>query len=175
MSRRLGARGQLGLLNELHSPMRGLTYNNGSRSGLSMNQMRYDWLSDRWVIFAPNRLSRPDDFATPLQAPPAVSTAPCPFCRGYEKQTPNPTLVLRPAGADPSSEEWLVRVVPNKFPAVTHTDHHCSDEHDCSGDNQCSGHHQYSSQSRHSGESQRSELARVGVGLAGVGEDVASS
>ena len=135
-----------------------------------MNQMRYDWLSDRWVIFAPNRLSRPDDFATPLQASPAVSTAPCPFCRGYEKQTPNPTLVLRPAGADPSSEEWLVRVVPNKFPAVTHTDHHCSDEHDCSGDNQCSGHHQYSSQSRHSGESQRSELARVGLGLAGVGE-----
>jgi galactose-1-phosphate uridylyltransferase len=87
-----------------------------------MNQMRYDWLSDRWVIFAPNRLSRPDDFATPQPPSTAAPKGPCPFCRGYETQTPSPTLVLHARGVDPTSEDWLVRVVPNKFPAVSHSE-----------------------------------------------------
>jgi UDPglucose--hexose-1-phosphate uridylyltransferase len=93
-----------------------------------MNEMRHDWLSDRWVIFAPNRTTRPDDYdRTPHIEP--DSQLRCPFCRGSEHETPNASLILpsndwestrstrRRDRSNPSSD-WLVRVVPNKFPAV---------------------------------------------------------
>jgi UDPglucose--hexose-1-phosphate uridylyltransferase len=37
----------------------------------------------------------------------------CPFCPGAEQDTPNPVLTIH------EGEEWILRVVPNKFPAVT--------------------------------------------------------
>lgn len=94
-----------------------------------MNEMRHDWLSDRWVIFAPNRTTRPDNYDRTSHIEPD-SQLHCPFCRGAEQETPEASLVLpctdwestrtthqrersRPRG------QWLVRVVPNKFPAVT--------------------------------------------------------
>ena len=92
-----------------------------SRSGFSMNEMRYDWLSDRWVIFAPNRLARPDDFSASPAVPPNTIATSCPFCKGSETQTPEPTLVINKPGSNPNQNEWLVRVVPNKFPAVSHS------------------------------------------------------
>lgn len=91
-----------------------------------MNEMRYDWLGDRWVIFAPNRLLRPDNYRQSdnyeQSADQTDSTAEsvrlqfasCPFCSGAEDQTPEPTLVLKAN----SSVDWTVRVVPNKFPAI---------------------------------------------------------
>jgi len=85
-----------------------------------MNEMRYDWLADRWVIFAPNRLLRPDNYrqeictARPTKNASSEDSRFCPFCCGAEDQTPEPTLVLR---AHPQ-DAWSVRVVPNKFPAV---------------------------------------------------------
>lgn len=85
-----------------------------------MNEMRYDWLADRWVIFAPNRLLRPDNYrqhsytARSTNGPSSEDSKVCPFCLGAEDQTPEPTLVLR---THPQAA-WSVRVVPNKFPAV---------------------------------------------------------
>lgn len=84
-----------------------------------MNEMRYDWLSDRWVIFAPNRLARPDEFSAAKPTAGNQATTACPFCKGSETQTPAPTLVINKPGSNPNQNEWLVRVVPNKFPAVT--------------------------------------------------------
>ncbi len=94
----------------------------------STSELRHDWLSDRWVIIAPQRTERPDDFVRSLDAvPPPLgledpSQASCPFCRGHEKETPPPLAVYckQPAtdGSDPTHEPWQVRVVPNKFPAV---------------------------------------------------------
>ena len=95
-----------------------------------MNETRYDWLSDRWVIFAPNREERPDQYR---QTQPVVqnATMECPFCSGREHETPRPTLVLpekdsdettsnrRPNPAMLDQQAWQVRVVPNKFPAVS--------------------------------------------------------
>ncbi len=87
-----------------------------------MNEMRYDWLGDRWVIFAPNRILRPDNYrdtsrpkSNPLSFAPTdrITDDQCPFCAGHEQQTPPPTLVLK----NPSAHDWSVRVVPNKFPA----------------------------------------------------------
>lgn len=96
-----------------------------------MNEMRYDWLSDRWVIYAPHRHARPDDFdRTPASEP--QSHADCPFCRGFEHETPEPTLILPQPDRESTRStrqsekvryprnDWLVRVVPNKFPAVTY-------------------------------------------------------
>lgn len=96
-----------------------------------MSEMRHDWLSDRWVIFAPHRTTRPDDYDRTSHVEPQ-SQARCPFCRGSEHETPEPTLVLPNADweftrtlrsaerARSPKLDWLVRVVPNKFPAVTY-------------------------------------------------------
>jgi UDPglucose--hexose-1-phosphate uridylyltransferase len=94
-----------------------------------MNETRYDWLSDRWVIFAPNREERPDQYrqVVPTAANELIE---CPFCCGHEHETPNPTLVLPENDFDETSSNrkqhpssrtrhpWQVRVVPNKFPAI---------------------------------------------------------
>ncbi len=95
-----------------------------------MNETRYDWLSDRWVIFAPNREDRPNQYR---QTQPVAqnATIECPFCSGKEHETPRPTLVLpetdsdattsnrRPNPAILDQQAWQVRVVPNKFPAIS--------------------------------------------------------
>ncbi|GIX00419.1 MAG: galactose-1-phosphate uridylyltransferase [Pirellulaceae bacterium] len=78
------------------------------------SEMRYDWLADRWVIMAPNRTRRPNDFRCP--PPTASDSQSCPFCAGHEAETP-PALSVYGAGDD-ADTPWLVRVVPNKFPAV---------------------------------------------------------
>ena len=96
---------------------------------MAMNETRYDWLSDRWVIFAPNREDRPDQYRqSRSNAPNAIME--CPFCSGHEHETPQPTLVLPENDFDETSTNrssdaarrvlipWQVRVVPNKFPAI---------------------------------------------------------
>ncbi|MFO1063468.1 MAG: hypothetical protein U0892_06340 [Pirellulales bacterium] len=85
----------------------------------STSELRHDWLSDRWVIIAPQRNDRPDDFTHPQDASLAsTGNDRCPFCRGHENETPNPVAVY-PASTLPGHQPpWLVRVVPNKFPAV---------------------------------------------------------
>ncbi len=95
-----------------------------------MNETRYDWLSDRWVIFAPNREQRPDQYRQ-SQSNSHNPTMECPFCSGREHETPRPTLVLPEHDSDETStnrrsnpstldrQAWQVRVVPNKFPAVS--------------------------------------------------------
>jgi UDPglucose--hexose-1-phosphate uridylyltransferase len=103
-----------------------------------MNETRYDWLSDRWVIFAPNREDRPDQYRRSRNVSPNESVE-CPFCSGREHETPSPTLVLPeldfdgtttnrpvdPAKQTPqSSQPWQVRVVPNKFPAILRSGNH---------------------------------------------------
>ena len=80
-----------------------------------MSETRYDWLADRWVIFAPRRNQRPDQFATSPPIAPDGETD-CPFCIGRESETPASVLTL-PAGRR-NRKKWLVRVVPNKFPAL---------------------------------------------------------
>jgi UDPglucose--hexose-1-phosphate uridylyltransferase len=46
-----------------------------------------------------------------------VETANCPFCEGREDRTPPETFALGPPERAPDTPGWLVRVVPNKFPA----------------------------------------------------------
>lgn len=44
---------------------------------------------------------------------------PCPFCEGAEALTPPESYAQRPAGTAPDGPGWLVRVVPNKYPAFS--------------------------------------------------------
>ncbi len=83
------------------------------RDEATTNELRHDWLADRWVIIAPQRTERPDDFVRQPVEP--ADGADCPFCRGREDNTP--AAVASYTGRH-SSLAWDVRVVPNKFPAV---------------------------------------------------------
>jgi UDPglucose--hexose-1-phosphate uridylyltransferase len=87
-----------------------------SRDEPTTSEMRHDWLSDRWVIMAPHRTSRPVEF----MRQPAKTRAKeqCPFCHGHERETPNPVSCYFHRPASSGDSRWQVRVVPNKFPAV---------------------------------------------------------
>lgn len=81
-----------------------------------MAHLRYDPIQQRWVIFAPDRLQRPADYRLPEIPVPADK---CPFCPGNESMTPPETFALRPESREPDTIGWTIRVVPNKFPAVS--------------------------------------------------------
>ena len=91
----------------------------------SSAESRFDPISGDWTIFAPHRGLRPDEFAG---KPPAPSLGKCPFCRGHEAETPDPVWVgcitdhtprIQTDPKPTNTDDWSVRVVPNKFPAVT--------------------------------------------------------
>lgn len=87
-----------------------------------MAQYRYNLILDRWTILATDRGKRPSDFVrvrpTDKEPTPEFDST-CPFCPGNERLTPPESFALRPDGSAPDTPGWQVRVVPNKFPALT--------------------------------------------------------
>lgn len=82
-----------------------------------MPELRKDPIIDRWVIVAAERGRRPSDFQ--IEEEPA-SSAFCPFCPGNESKTPPEVAQWgRPIDAPADGPDWKVRVVPNKFPALS--------------------------------------------------------
>lgn len=79
-----------------------------------MGEIRRDPLTGRRVIIAPERAQRPKQLGAD-----AASSQPCPFCPGHEQLTPPELWADRPRGSPPDGPGWTVRVVPNKYPAVT--------------------------------------------------------
>ena len=77
-----------------------------------MPELRKDPVLRRWVIISTERAKRPSDFANPARPAPDDGKV-CPFCPGNEHLTP-PEITRRPA-----TGQWQVRVVPNRFPALT--------------------------------------------------------
>ena len=84
-----------------------------------MSVLRYDLTTNDWVILAPERSRRPDQFRT-SPTPTETATTACPFCPGNEELTPDEIYAVRRPQAS-GRKDWLVRVVPNKFP-VLHRD-----------------------------------------------------
>ena len=76
-----------------------------------MNQLRLDPLTGRWVVVSVDRGERPAPFAARLEPVESDTERPCPFCPGHEGST---APALETYGA---SGSWLVRVVPNLYPA----------------------------------------------------------
>jgi len=84
------------------------------------SQLRKDHISGRWVIIASERAKRPDDFRPALpERTKSRGTGFCPFCGGNEIKTPNEVYAVRGDGSGSDAPGWRVRVVPNKFPALT--------------------------------------------------------
>lgn len=81
-----------------------------------MPELRQDPVSGHWVIIAPERAKRPSDYAA--YQPSARPVELCPFCPGHERETPPEVFACRDSG-EPDKPGWRVRVVPNKFPALT--------------------------------------------------------
>ncbi len=83
-----------------------------------MPELRKDPIIDRWVIISSERGQRPVFFAE--EAEPPKPGAICPLCAGNEGMTPPEVFVIRPphVSSTPNGSEWLLRVVPNKFPAL---------------------------------------------------------
>jgi UDPglucose--hexose-1-phosphate uridylyltransferase len=84
-----------------------------------VSELRKDIISGRWVILAGERSKRPDDFRPPQPAKEETPPAFCPFCEGNESKTPPEVASIRQGGTRRDQPGWRVRVVPNKFPALT--------------------------------------------------------
>jgi UDPglucose--hexose-1-phosphate uridylyltransferase len=90
------------------------------------NEIRKDYVLDRWVIIAKERVRRPTDFFSTANE--EIDTEKCPFCPGNEEATPPAFLVYRRSDAglrkdrDIDGErirDWLVRCIPNLYPALS--------------------------------------------------------
>lgn len=75
-------------------------------------EFRKNNLSDIWVIISPLRKKRPveDD-----------GEGNCPFCAGNEYMTPPEIYSIYARESEKSERNWLVRVVPNKYPALSNS------------------------------------------------------
>jgi UDPglucose--hexose-1-phosphate uridylyltransferase len=89
------------------------------------NEVRKDYLLNRWVVVAKERNKRPSDFA---KKEILKHEGICPFCPGNEQMTPPAKLVyISENGALKKEKDqngfryknWLVRVIPNLYPAFS--------------------------------------------------------
>jgi UDPglucose--hexose-1-phosphate uridylyltransferase len=81
-----------------------------------MPELRQNFFTKEWVIIATERAKKPEELATKRPAQPVASfVEDCPFCPGNESKTPHE--LLRYPGRD--GEPWGVRVIPNKFAALS--------------------------------------------------------
>jgi UDPglucose--hexose-1-phosphate uridylyltransferase len=80
-----------------------------------MPQYRQNFITKEWVVIAPERAKRPDQFNSGHEKKterPEFDPE-CPFCPGNEKRTPPAIMTVG------DHNGWKVRVVPNKFAAVS--------------------------------------------------------
>ncbi|UCB60275.1 MAG: galactose-1-phosphate uridylyltransferase [Candidatus Bathyarchaeota archaeon] len=94
-----------------------------------LNDLRKDYLLNRWVVIATHRKRRPTDFTNKRSAPQSVDGSKCPFCPGNERKTPPAVLlylkgekgrILKEKDTDGfRHENWLIRCVSNLYPAFS--------------------------------------------------------
>ena len=91
---------------------------------MSFNEVRKDYLLDRWVVIATERGRRPTDFAKKERK--KAKKGVCPLCPGNEHMTPPAVLVYLKSGRGVRKardedgfrhKNWLIRCVPNLYPA----------------------------------------------------------
>jgi len=83
-------------------------------------ELRINPVTGERVILSPRRAARPADLARPgdAQGGGRGLEAGCPFCPGNEAETPLEVMVRAPEGRLPDQPGWLLRVVPNLYPAL---------------------------------------------------------
>lgn len=80
-----------------------------------MPELRKDPVTGRWVIISTERGMRPINYEKRVKE---KKSGQCPFCEGNEQHTPPEILAYRSNGSEPNSKGWMLRVVPNKYPAL---------------------------------------------------------
>lgn len=92
---------------------------------MANNEVRKDYLLNRWVVIAKERKKRPTDFVKKTSE---TKEGICPLCPSNEHMTPPAELVyLSSKGKIRKKRDqngyrhknWLVRIVPNLYPAFT--------------------------------------------------------
>ncbi|MCM8815447.1 MAG: galactose-1-phosphate uridylyltransferase [Candidatus Omnitrophica bacterium] len=84
-----------------------------------MPELRKDPVIGRWVIISTERKLRPNDYAGACSISAEEENSPfCPFCPGSEAKTPPEIYAIRENSTQPNTPGWLIRVVPNKYPAL---------------------------------------------------------
>jgi UDPglucose--hexose-1-phosphate uridylyltransferase len=83
-----------------------------------LQELRIDPLSGHRTIVAGERSRRPGGEPR-CQPPEPIDVESDPFAEGHEERTPPELYAVRPGGGPPNSPGWLVRVVPNLYPALT--------------------------------------------------------
>ncbi|MGO9480433.1 MAG: galactose-1-phosphate uridylyltransferase [Candidatus Kryptoniota bacterium] len=80
-----------------------------------MPELRQNVLTREWVIISPERAKRPDEFARKKNGERVLPEhmPECPFCVGNEHLTFDELFRM------PENDGWKVRVVSNKYPALT--------------------------------------------------------
>ena len=81
-----------------------------------MPELRKDPIIGRWVIISTERGRRPSEF---LPEETSARGGFCPLCEGNEDKTPPEVFAIRENASPPNSAGWMLRVVPNKFPALS--------------------------------------------------------
>jgi len=86
-----------------------------------MSEFRQNLATREWVIISTDRANKPMDFVEPKKASEKSPKRDpnCPFCPGNEANAETETLAVRPSGSSPGASDWLLRVIPNKYPALT--------------------------------------------------------
>lgn len=91
---------------------------------MGFNEVRKDYLLNRWVVIATERGRRPTDFAKQEKEKAKIGV--CPLCPGNEHMTPPAVLVYLKSGKgirkakDKNGfrhKNWLIRCIPNLYPA----------------------------------------------------------
>jgi UDPglucose--hexose-1-phosphate uridylyltransferase len=93
---------------------------------MTFNEVRKDYLLNRWVVIATERSRRPKDFAEKGREKSKMKV--CPLCPGNEHMTPPAVLLYAKSdeniqkmkdsdGSRPKN--WLIRCVPNLYPAFS--------------------------------------------------------
>lgn len=91
---------------------------------MSYNELRRDFLLNRWVVIATERAKRPTDFTK--QRKEQIQTTLCPMCPNNEHMTPPAVLVYLKSNGNIVKDKdttmlrhknWLIRCVPNLYPA----------------------------------------------------------
>ena len=84
-----------------------------------MSELRQNKTTKEWVIIATERAKRPEDFKLKKETIAMPEFKPeCVFCQGNEAKTPPETFRTGGEGSN-----WTVRVVPNKFAALSPDSH----------------------------------------------------
>ncbi|MCK4884389.1 MAG: galactose-1-phosphate uridylyltransferase [Candidatus Diapherotrites archaeon] len=80
---------------------------------VAQNELRKDYITNKWVIVAEKRSLRPTDLPLIKYKKGESISKTCPFCPGNEHMTPPTIMEVKKNG------KWDIRIIENKFPALS--------------------------------------------------------